>query len=92
METPVPEARLAAPSDTLKFSTSGKTTTSSDFMAQIEGRTAETGHRLTKEYAEELDSTDTLNIFRQEFEIPTKADLKRKKIARGKRQNFSQAS
>lgn len=64
--------------------------TSSDvIMAEKEGRTAETGRRLTKEYAEELDSTDPLQMFRHEFEIPTKADLKRKKIARGKLQDLS---
>ena len=57
-------------------------------MAQKESGMAETEHRLTREYAEELDSTDPLQRFRQEFEIPTKADLKRKKIARGKQQDF----
>jgi len=57
-------------------------------MAPKESGMAETEYRLTREYAEEQDSTDPLRHFRQEFEIPTKADLKRKKIARGKRQGF----
>lgn len=37
---------------------------------------------LSKEYAEYLDSQDSLRDFRKEFLIPTKADLKRKTLAK----------
>jgi hypothetical protein len=57
-------------------------------MAQKENGMAETEQRLTREYAKELDLTDPLQRFRREFEIPTKADLKGKKIARGKLQDL----
>jgi hypothetical protein len=53
-------------------------------MAEKESGMAETEHKLTREYAQEQDLTDPLQRFRQEFEIPTKADLKSTKIARGK--------
>lgn len=36
----------------------------------------------TREYAEALDSQDPLRLFRDEFIIPTKKDLKRKVLAR----------
>jgi len=57
-------------------------------MIEKETKRTESEHRLTKEYAQEQDSTDPLRHFRQEFEIPTNDDLKRKKIARGKRQTI----
>lgn len=36
----------------------------------------------TREYAESLDKQDPLKEFRKEFIIPTKADLKRKTLAK----------
>lgn len=36
---------------------------------------------FSREYAESLDATDSLRHFRDEFIIPSKADLKRKTLA-----------
>ena len=37
---------------------------------------------LSREHAETLDQNDSLKRFREEFIIPTKADLKRKTLAK----------
>ena len=40
-------------------------------------------HNLSEEYAKDLDAQDPLGKLRDEFIIPSMADLKRKKLARG---------
>ena len=42
---------------------------------------------LSQQYAEYLDSQDSLRHFRKEFLIPTKADLKRKTLAKPNQEN-----
>ena len=43
----------------------------------------------SREYAEELDRKDPLRDFRNEFLIPTKADLKSKTLATSRTQSLS---